>query len=621
VTAQALPSPPPPLAQRARELSLTLTGWPSVTGTKEEADFAERLAGLLRQLPYFEQNPDDLIVAPLPGDPLNRANVLALVRGEGPQTVILSGHFDTVPTEDYGELQPWAGAPDELLPRLIARLEQTGADPQALADFRSGEFLPGRGLLDMKSGVAAGLAVLEAFAADPSRTGNLLLVATPDEEESSAGMRAVADLLPGWLGERDLEVRLAINLDAICDEGDGSSGRVVAFGCIGKLLLSALVIGLESHAAYPLAGVNAAYLAAELTSELEFAPELGEEAGGELAAPPTVLGSRDLKSQYNVTIPGAVWSYWNVLLQRRKATQVLETAKELALRAMTRAAARMAERVVKLQAPVAQTPAWIGIPVMTFAQVYETARKRSPEFGARFDERAERLREQPDLDLPTRSRHLMEETWKASGLQGPAVVLAFGSMPYPAVPWPQHADKLRGSIVEAARETELALGVSIGSVEYFPAIADMSFIGPIDEPDLAEAARQTPLWGSSIRWDLSDRATPGIPIVNIGPWGRDYHHWLERVHAPYAFEVLPVLLQTVARRVLDPDRPASQNLNAQDLGSQDLGSQDLGSQDLNSQGLNSQDLEAQDSAPPASDAEPSHFEPSDSESEDRGIFR
>ena len=73
---------------------------------------------------------------------------------------------------------------------------------------------------------------------------------------------------------------LAINLDAICDEADGESGRVVAFGCIGKLLLSALVIGVESHAAYPLAGVNAAYLAAELTAEMEFAPELGEDAGG-----------------------------------------------------------------------------------------------------------------------------------------------------------------------------------------------------------------------------------------------------------------------------------------------------------------------------------------------------
>jgi arginine utilization protein RocB len=32
------------------------------------------------------------------------------------------------------------------------------------------------------------------------------------------------------------------------------------------------------------------------------------------------------------------------------------------------------------------------------------------------------------------------------------------------------------------------------------------------------------------------------PIVNIGPWGKDYHQRLERVHTPFAFEVLPELL-------------------------------------------------------------------------------
>ncbi len=100
------------------------------------------------------------------------------------------------------------------------------------------------------------------------------------------------------------------------------------------------------------------------------------------------------------------------------------------------------------------------------------------------------------------------------------------------------------------RETAAEHGCSIRSTHYFPAIADMSFVGPVDEADLKEAARQTPIWGTSIRWDLSGGATPAIPIVNIGPWGRDYHHWLERAHAPYAFEVLPALLRAVVRRVL-----------------------------------------------------------------------
>ena len=146
--------------------------------------------------------------------------------------------------------------------------------------MQSGRFVPGRGMLDMKSGLAAGLCALEAFAADPS-VGNVLFVATPDEEDRSTGMRAAADMLPAFLRDRGLDPVLAINLDATCDEDAGETGRIVAMGCLGKLLLSAMVVGKEAHAAYPFAGVNAAYLAAELLIEIECAPALAELSGAE----------------------------------------------------------------------------------------------------------------------------------------------------------------------------------------------------------------------------------------------------------------------------------------------------------------------------------------------------
>ena len=56
----------------------------------------------------------------------------------------------------------------------------------------------------------------------------------------------------------------------------------------------------------------------------------------------------------------------------------------------------------------------------------------------------------------------------------------------------------------------------------------------------------TPIWGSSFTLD----ASPAYPVINIGPWGRDYHHWLERLHAPYAFEVLPKLVLHVTKAAL-----------------------------------------------------------------------
>jgi arginine utilization protein RocB len=540
---------PADLGARTREIAIRLTEWPSVTNTRDEAAFSLRLAGLLRSHPYFSARPDQVVVAPIPGDPLGRSNVLAIVRGTGDAACVLAGHFDVVPVDDYGDLKPLAFSPEPLREAMIARLEASGEHPGALEDLRSGAFLPGRGLLDMKAGLAAGIAVLEAFAADPSRQGNLVLVATPDEEDRSAGMRAAADLLPGFLEENGLTARLGVNLDAIQDEHDGTGGRVVTFGCVGKLLLSALVVGKEAHAAYPLAGVNASYLAAEIASEIELSPELADVSEGQRAAPPTVLGARDLKTGYNVTLPHAAWLTWNVLVHRRKATEVLDVARRLVETACERAHATMRRR----RAAVGDLPmsvAWGHIPVRDFAEVLAAATARSPDFESEYKALADDLATQHDLDLPTRSRRLAEAAWAASGLDGPAVVIGFGSMPYPAVHWPTGAGRLREGIREAMAQVQADHGLSVGEMAFFPAIADMSFVGPVDGADLAQAAANTPIWGSSIRWDLSGGATPDIPFVNIGPWGRDYHHWLERVDEAYAFGALPHLVDAVVRKAL-----------------------------------------------------------------------
>jgi arginine utilization protein RocB len=544
-----LPSADDALARRAREIAIRLTEWPSVTGTRDEAAFALRLAGFLRSLPCFDGRPDDVVLAPIPGDPLGRANVIAVVPGAGDRACVLAGHFDVVPVDDYGDLKPLAFSPEPLREAIIARLEATGEHKGALEDLRSGAFLPGRGLLDMKAGLAAGIAALEAFAADPARQGNVVLVATPDEEDRSTGMRAAADLLPGFLAQRGLDARLGINLDATQDEGDGAEGRVVTFGCVGKLLLSALVVGKESHAAYPLKGVNAGYLAAEIVAQMELAPELVDVSEGQQAAPPTVLIARDLKDGYNVTLPHASWLSWNVLVHGRKGAEVLDIAARLVEAAAARAQETMRRRRAERH-PIPMTDAWASLAIHRFAEVLERATATTPGFAEAYEALAEELAGRHDLDLPTRSRRLVEAAWAASGLEGPAVVLAFGSMPYPAVYWPERAEGLRAAIEEAMAQTQALHGVSIRALPYFPAIADMSFIGPVDDADLARVAANTPIWGSSIRWDLARGATPAIPFVNIGPWGRDYHHWLERIDEAYGFGVLPHLVLAVTRRAL-----------------------------------------------------------------------
>ena len=541
-----------PLGQRALDLAIRFTRWPSVTATAGEAAFPHLLTETLAAVPYFAAHPEHLMLQPIPGDPFGRANVMALVAGGGGRTVTLSGHFDTVPVDDYGDLAALATEPDALREAILARLAGAPGDDLARADLESGDYLPGRGLLDMKSGLAVGVAVLEQFATDPA-AGNLLLIATADEEDRSAGMRAAADALPGVLAQFGLGAVLGINLDALIDNGDGAGGRIVAMGCVGKLLLSALVVGREAHACYPLNGVNAGYLAAELVCEMEMAPELGEESGAELAAPPTVLGSRDLKSVYNVTTPSRAWVNWNVLTQRRGAEEVLAVATRLAGAAIVRAMIRMTERNARLANPMPMSAGWDDIPVLTFAELRQFAAERDDGFEDRFLEQAAALMARPELDLPSRCRVLTELAWDAAGLPGPAIVLGFASLPYPATTLPATAQgrALEARIRAATAAVAARNGLTITPVRHLPVIVDMPFLGNVDADDLRRTAQNTPVWGSSIDWDLDRAPTPGIPVLNVGPWGRDYHHWLERVNCPYAFGVLPELVRDIALAALE----------------------------------------------------------------------
>ncbi|MGH7912447.1 MAG: M20/M25/M40 family metallo-hydrolase, partial [Candidatus Dormibacteraceae bacterium] len=178
----------PEWIERVRALTRELVGIPSVNGTPEEARFPDRLRELLLRSPSFRDHPGRIRVLPIPGDPNRRRNLVAWVPG-GPRTVLLTGHFDVVTTANLGALERLAFDPERLLDAatdLLRREAQSGQpDPLAERDLASGDWMLGRGALDMKSGLACGIAVLERAAAE-SMGGSLLLVATPDEEATSA---------------------------------------------------------------------------------------------------------------------------------------------------------------------------------------------------------------------------------------------------------------------------------------------------------------------------------------------------------------------------------------------------------------------------------------------------
>jgi arginine utilization protein RocB len=546
---------------RVRRLTHTLVGMPSVTQTQDEVRFAAHLHTLLAAHPYFQAHPDHVWVEPIGDDPYQRANVYALVRGTGRDTVVLAGHYDVVNVDNYGALAPWAFDPDALLPRLIAALRHRAASPAdqlALHDLESGAYLPGRGALDMKSGLAAGIAVLYRWAeASQARQGTLLFVATPDEEATSCGMRAAVERLPALAQAWDVDVVAAINLDSEADAGNGTDGRAVFFGSVGKLLPAVYVVGRDTHAGTPFDGINATLLAGAITQRIECNPDLADRWASEVAPPPVCLQQIDLKDGYDVTTPPTAWCLYNVLTYHSSPAQVLERLQRVVHDALAAAVAQMhlhAIRYRDLGGHVGAIPDWQSL-ILTFAELKERALQQGGVAVAqRVEELTQRLTADPAYTLPQRSRHITELLWSASGLSGPAAVLGVASLYYPPVQLDTrvgHHRRLRASAARHVTTLAEECGMSIQVRPFFSGISDMSFLGRASAAsDLAVLMANTPAWGACSHGAYQASQHLDVPVINIGPWGRDYHQRTERVNMPYSFEVVPELIWRVVNDLL-----------------------------------------------------------------------
>lgn len=527
-------------AARAKNLSLLMTRWPSVTGSPDEAAFSEKLRTHLTETPYFRNHPDQLITVDSHGEPMTQ-NVVALVRGRGRRTVVLAGHFDTVSIANYGTLAPLACDPEPLTEALLQELRSrplNGAEAKALKDFESGDFIAGRGLLDMKSGLAAGIAALERFAGLEAPEGNILFVATPDEENRSRGMRSLRNALPEIARRFDLDIVGGINLDASSCERDGEEGRAVYLGSIGKFAPFAFVIGRPTHAGYPFNGTSAHRISAEIVRAMDTVPELSDEAFGERSPPPVCLEARDIRDGYDVTTPDRVWLSFNWLTHRRSPADILGEFRTIVTGALT----------IALETQDAHQARYRGRPatktegrVLTYAELLERLKARG---GDAIDRLAALDRSLSGGTDPLKvSREIVAAAATEAGIEGPAVIIGFGSLHYPLV----HLERVgeTGRLIQSRLETIMQdaakrHGTSIKFKQIFAGISDMSFFG--HRPDAGDTGLLTANTPSAAFTDDAPAGLLSFPTVNIGPWGRDYHQKWERVHAPYTFEVLPDLV-------------------------------------------------------------------------------
>lgn len=495
---------------------------------------------------------------PVEGDRFERANAYAFVQGASPRTIVLLGHFDTVETGDYGPLEPWAYRPDE----LWARREELAAFTPGLAEDLAAypdDWMLGRGTIDMKAGVAANIALVRHLAArnrEQPLPLSVVFLATPDEENESAGVLQAVRYLLRLREARGLEYLGAINTDYTAARYPSDPNRYIYTGTVGKLLPSFLVIGRESHVGEPFSGVDANLLAAELISDLSMNPDLCDHVRGQSTPPPVTLHAADLKAHYDVQLPFAAWFYLNVLTFSTTPDRLLATLRQRATVALARTLARidMAEREwIDTQANANWQPhavTRVG-DVLTWQELRAACVARLGEDAvvAALDDAWKQLPE--GIDSRERSLRLTHTLWTLSEREGPAIVIFFSPPYYPhiaAAPCPLHT-----AVARVARShRELRLRVE----EFYPFISDMSYLQLDATADLAALSANMPVWrpadapahAGDYTLPLAEIAALGLPVVNFGPYGAGAHQRGERLLMSYSFETLPqLLLETIER--------------------------------------------------------------------------
>lgn len=176
-------------AERVEALTASLVSLSSVNGTVGEGTKADFIKEVITSYPYFQENPSHVWEQAIPNDPYKRKNIFAFIKGHGESrnTVIYHAHLDTVGIEDFGPLKDIA-FDCEKLAEYFSRYE---FDQDVQRDAKSGEWMFGRGSVDMQSGIAVHLANLLHFSENlETLPGNVLFMANPDEESQHSGILA-----------------------------------------------------------------------------------------------------------------------------------------------------------------------------------------------------------------------------------------------------------------------------------------------------------------------------------------------------------------------------------------------------------------------------------------------
>ena len=565
----------------------------SVTNTEKEIAAETWMLDFFRKQPYFQTYPERCGLFPIPGDPLRRNTVWALVKCDGADneehdgkaaenditaaedknaaltavpapTVVFMGHHDVVPADVYGDAAPWAFDLDT----ITAHLNRETLSTEAYTDLLSGEWLFGRGCCDMLGGTAVQMALLAEQAekvlqkddkSKKTQNGKNVLVEKP-----------VKTLRPG-------------PDEAVVDDGDEE--KLFAPGkadtCGALLFLS---VPDEESFSVGMRGSLSLLEGLEEQFNLDYRLAICAEPNQRLA---------DGKTQ--VVYSGSIGKLLPVVLVQGKLVQVgsyREGLNPLGILSRVVAATEGDEtfterygeevsvppvwmyvrdlkegydfslpkraagycNVLTFQKTPAQVMAYFlgkikgvleevshPVTVMTWVTLWQQAKQHSgfEKFWQETERKKRELLQEEHKTFPEVTLWLMQRTLDFLNYDQPVVVFGFAPPYYPAV----RSEEMKDDARFAVYKKSLSALQEVKMKTYFPGVSDCSYCGIPEGTQNPVYQVNTPLWGNEYHFAVDALARLQIPFFLFGPWGRDLHQAGERVNRYSLTEEYPAVLR------------------------------------------------------------------------------
>jgi arginine utilization protein RocB len=321
------------------------------------------------------------------------------------------------------------------------------------------------------------------------------------------------------------------------------------------------VRGKLAHVGQIYSGLNPINLLSEIIRKTELNPNFIEKRGNTTNPAPTWLYHKDRKTVYDVSLPKASCGYMSILPLERTPMSLMDELKSISVKAFETIVEELNEsykRYTSIAGIKYDRINW-EVKVKFYSELYQDAlRDSGKEFEEAYAKVMAEVKEKfNDNKLSTidAANIIIEKTLEFVNDMSPCVILALTPPYYPSTNNMMLGKKSAevNEIIESLKKySKDNYNEEIFVQNYFTGISDLSYAMFVsDQKDIDYIENNMLMWKDIYYIPLEEIKDISMPVINIGPWGKDLHKYTERVYKDDLFYKTPIFIDLFVTKLLN----------------------------------------------------------------------